>query len=142
MNSVKKYPRLTNAKIEERLKAAGIRPTAQRIAISRYVLSKPIHPTIEEVKSWVDKNFPKMSLATVYNTLSAMVNGGMLKTLKFAHTDKVMFDNNTGPHYHFLDATTNEIYDIPSENLSIDMSLPSEFDVEEVELLVIGRIKR
>ncbi len=141
MNQMKEYPTMTDQLIEERLVQGGIKPTAQRIAICRYVLSRPIHPTVEEVKEWIDDNFPRMSLATVYNTLNSMVKGKILKALKFSHTDKVMFDNNTDVHYHFLDENTGEIHDISPDELSIDLKLPKKFEVDEVELLVRGRIK-
>lgn len=142
MNQMKEYPELTNKMIEARLIEGGIKPTAQRIAICKFVLSQPIHPTVEEVKAWVDDNFPKMSLATVYNTLNSMVNGKILKALKFSHTDKVMFDNNTDAHYHFLDEETGNIYDIPADKLEIDLNLGKEYQIEEVELLVRGKLAK
>ncbi len=141
MSSKKKYPKLTTAKIEERLIEGGIKPTAQRIAVCQFVLSKPIHPTVEEVKKWVDRNFPKMSLATVYNTLNALAEAKILKPLKFSHTDKVMFDNNTETHYHFLDEETGNIYDIPAEDLTMDLKLSPDFEVDDVEVLIRGKIK-
>jgi Fe2+ or Zn2+ uptake regulation protein len=56
--------RLTAREIEKKLMEAKIAPTAQRIAICRYVFCEADHPTAESVKEWADKNFPKMSLAT------------------------------------------------------------------------------
>lgn len=128
--------------IEERLLDGGVKPTAQRIAICQYVLSKPIHPTVDEVKAWVDNNFPKMSLATVYNTLNCLAEANILKALKFSHTDKVMFDNNTKTHYHFLDEETGEIYDVAAEQLSIDMKLEAAFEVSDVEVLIRGKVRK
>ena len=74
---------LSPGEIEERLKKAGVQPTAQRIAICRFVLCQADHPTADQVKAWADKNFPKMSLATVYNTLNLWVEAGLLQELRF-----------------------------------------------------------
>ncbi len=130
--------KLTNAEIEERLTAAGIKPTAQRIAICQFVLSSDTHPTVDEVKAWVDQNFPKMSLATVYNTLNSLVEANLMQALRFPHEDKLMFDNNTKVHYHFLDEETGEVVDVEAHRLDVDMKLGPEFTVDSVDILLKG----
>lgn len=132
---------LTSAEIQKRLKDSGINPTAQRIAICRYVLCEACHPTVEDVKKWADENFPKMSLATVYNTLHALVEVGLLRSIKFPHMDKVVYDNNVDKHYHFLDDETEEILDIPADKLKIDNLLGSEFEVNDIEIVIRGKRK-
>src|SRR5262249_26897232 len=77
LNCMKPKSCLTPIEIENRLNEHGVQPTAQRIAICRYVLCEADHPTAEDVKKWADANFPKMSLATVYNTLGILVAAGL-----------------------------------------------------------------
>ena len=132
---------LSPAEIESRLAAAGVQPTAQRIAICRYVLCQAEHPTADQVKAWADRNFPRMSLATVYNTLHLLVKAGLLKELRFPHTDKVVYDNNLSPHYHFLDEESGELHDVPLESVDVSPKLKSAFSISKVDVLLTGRAR-
>lgn len=139
MSENKKYPScLSTQEIEKILKESGIQATAQRLAICRYVLCEASHCTVEEVKDWADKNFPKISLATVYNTLNILVDVGLLKSLKLSHSDKVIYDNNVNNHYHFLDETSGELFDIDSSDIEFKHSLGESFKVNEVDVLIRG----
>jgi Fur family iron response transcriptional regulator len=127
--------------IESKLESAGILPTAQRIAVCRYVLCEADHPTAEQVKEWADRNFPKISLATVYNTLGTLVAAGLLKELKLPNEDSVMYDGVTEAHHHFLDEKTGEVFDIPADAIQIDAKLGKGFQVSGMELLIRGTRK-
>ena len=132
---------LTIPEIEALLKDSGVQPSAQRIAICRYVLCEADHPTVEEVKKWADENFPKMSLATVYNTLNLLTEVGLLRSVRFPHMDKAVFDSNLEPHHHFLDSESGKIYDIHTSRVKMDLNLDDDFEVEEAQLILTGRKK-
>ena len=127
--------------IEERLKAAGIHPTAQRIAIARFVLCDAEHPTAEDVKKWADKNFPKMSRATVYNTLGIFVRAKLLKEVKLPHTDRTVYDDNVTAHYHFLDEKSGKLYDVDPGEIEIRPRLGKAVSINSVEVLLRGKWK-
>jgi len=129
---------LSPAQIESVLRARGIQPTAQRIAIGRYVLCEADHPTAEHVKQWVDENFPKISLATVYNTLRAFVEAGLLREVRLPDRDAVVFDNLTSPHHHFLDEETGTVHDLPLDAVEVKVLVGPEFDVRTATVLVRG----
>jgi Fur family iron response transcriptional regulator len=129
---------LAPAQIEAVLRARGIQPTAQRIAIGRYVLCEADHPTAEHVKQWVDENFPKISLATVYNTLRAFVEAGLLEEVRLPDRDAVVFDNLTTPHHHFLDEATGAVHDLPFDAVEVRVQASPEFDVRSATVLVRG----
>jgi len=142
MNENKKYPScLSTQELEKILKNSGIQATAQRLAICRYVLCEAGHCTVEEVKDWADKNFPKISLATVYNTLNILVDVKLLRALKLSHSDKVIYDNNVDNHYHFLDEETGELIDIDEQNVEFKYSLHNEFNVSGIDVLLRGTRK-
>jgi len=69
----------THESIGETLRAHGIQPSAPRMAIANYVWNTKSHPRAEDVKTEVEKTFPMVSLATVYNTLNLFVKKGLLK---------------------------------------------------------------
>jgi Fur family iron response transcriptional regulator len=132
---------LSPSEVESRLLAAGVQPTAQRIAICRYVLCQAEHPTADQVKDWADKNFPKLSLATVYNTLNLLVKAGLLKELRFPHMEKAVYDNNISPHYHFLDEKSGELFDVSTEEVEVSPKLKAMFQVKSVEVLFKGSVR-
>ncbi|HEY9900661.1 MAG TPA: transcriptional repressor [Pantanalinema sp.] len=135
---MKKTSCLSPDQIEVVLKQAGINPTAQRIAICRFVLCEADHPSAETIKIWVDRHFPKMSLATVYNTLRILVEAGLLRELKLPHVESALYDNNLTDHYHFYDEATGELLDIPPERITFDAALDPSFRVSAVEVLLRG----
>jgi Fur family iron response transcriptional regulator len=131
---------LSSAEIEERLKKSGIGATAQRIAICKYVLCEADHPTAEDIKNWTDANFPKLSRATVYNTLDVLVQARMLKELKLPHTGKVVYDTNITDHYHFLDDESGKLFDISNEQCKVILNLPNDIKVSEVDVFLRGKL--
>jgi Fur family iron response transcriptional regulator len=133
---------LSPGEVENRLKQAGVQPTAQRIAICRYVLCQADHPTADDVKHWADRNFPKLSLATVYNTLGILVKAGLLRELRLPHSDKVIYDNNVAEHHHFLDEGDGQLYDVHAEQVSVESRLPKGFELRNTEVLFRGKIRK
>ena len=132
---------LSPAEISARLVGAGLQATAQRIAICRYVLCEADHPTAEQVKLWADSNFPKLSLATVYNTLGLLVKAGLLKELRLPHSEKVIYDANVAAHYHFLDETSGRLFDLSPDEVDVAPRLKRMFQVSEVEVLLKGKVR-
>ena len=125
--------------IEGKLKMAGIQPTAQRIAVCRYVLCEADHPTAEDVKKWADINFPKLSLATVYNTLNVLVRAGLLREFRFPHSDKVFYDQNVEHHYHFLNEDTGAITDLSPAQVEVSLrNLADGYRINDINVVVSG----
>tara|TARA_Y100000589_G_scaffold192977_1_gene182666 strand:+ start:1192 stop:1617 length:426 start_codon:yes stop_codon:yes gene_type:complete len=132
---------LTIPEIEKLLRSNKVQPSAQRIAICRYVLCEADHPTVEDVKSWADKNFPKMSLATVYNTLNLLANVSLVKQLRFPHLDKAVFDANMEPHHHLIDEESGQIIDIPIDAVKVQSELSETYDIHETSIIFTGTRK-
>lgn len=129
---------LAPEEIEARLNEAGVSATAQRIAICRFVLCEADHPTAEKVKDWVDHNFPKMSMATVYNTLGILVKAGLLQELKLPHIGSAVYDSNLDRHYHFVDEKSGQVLDVDPSKVKISLDLDDHFDVREMEVVLRG----
>ena len=133
---------LDNKLIAEKLESAGVVPTAQRIAIYRYLLCEANHPTAEEIKAWADKNFPKLSLATVYNTLNTLTEAKLLKEVKLPHQAKSLYDSNIASHHHFLDEDSGELFDIAPECVEVTPTLTKEFQVHDIQVLMKGKRRK
>lgn len=125
----------------DRLERAGIRPSAQRVAIAAYVLATQDHPTADEVWNRVKVDFPMVSRATVYNTLQTFRDHGLLQQLVLAE-GSVVFDPKVEPHHHFVDDETGAILDIPWSALRVGKVDELEgVDVREYMVVVRGRRK-
>lgn len=127
---------------EEKLASAGIRPTAQRIAIAQFAFGRSDHPTADDIKKHLDARFAKASLATVYNTLEAFVAAGLLRAFKLPHTDRVVYDDNVAEHHHLIDVETGEVADVPASDVKVRGRLPAGFALESVEVVFRGRLSR
>jgi Fe2+ or Zn2+ uptake regulation protein len=121
------------------LKAYGIQPSAQRVAVAQYVLATHEHPSADQVFRRVKKGFPMVSRATVYNTLNLFVGKGLLRAFVLA-AGKIVFDPNTESHHHFIDEASGEIVDVPWEAVSVSrLERLKGFDVHEYQVVMRGR---
>jgi Fur family iron response transcriptional regulator len=121
------------------LRSHGIHPSAQRVAVARYVLSTSDHPSADEVFTRVRRKFPMLSRATVYNTLNLFVAKGLLR--QFVLTGgRVVFDPNLDRHHHFIDLDSGRIHDVPCESLRVsDVKTFEGFDVTDYQVVMRGR---
>lgn len=90
---------------------AAIKKSKQREAIKTFLYSRHDHPTAEVVYSNVIKEFPKISLGTVYRNLSFLVDQGEAITVP-CNDGSVHFDGKITPHYHFQCTKCGSIRDI------------------------------
>ena len=105
----------------ERLRASGLRPTKQRLAICKKLFDRKetFHFTIEKLKKILEKKRRKnISLATLYNTVHAFEKKGYLKEISLKG-NKTFFDTNTKKHHHFYDEDSSKLIDIKNKNISI-----------------------
>jgi len=85
----------------ERVRAAGLKMTPQRIAIVRQVATDESHPSAQELFDRLRVTMPTMSFATVYNTLAALCAAGLGTSLSLA-PGSARFDPNMHPHDHVV----------------------------------------
>lgn len=132
---------LSHQELIDRLERAGVRPSAQRLAIAAYVLTTEEHPNADQVWTRVKAEFPMVSRATVYNTLQTFREQGLLQQLVLAE-GSVVFDPKVEPHHHFVDDETGAIHDIPWTALRVGKVDELEgIDVRDYMVVVRGRKK-
>jgi len=96
------------------LRKTGHKVTPQRLAICKEVLSSQEHPTAEMIFERVAKQYPGLSMTTVYHTLD------MLKKLELVHelgfnSKPSRFDPNTSTHINIICQKCGKISDYQSE---------------------------
>ncbi|MBQ3104278.1 MAG: transcriptional repressor [Lachnospiraceae bacterium] len=83
----------------------------QREAIREFVMSRHDHPTADVVYMNVRREFPNISLGTVYRNLTLLADIGQLTRIRLG--DGVdHFDAITEPHYHFVCKECGVVYDL------------------------------
>ena len=79
----------------------ALKYSRQREAIKEFMMTRKDHPTADIVYMNVRKEFPNISLGTVYRNLTLLSDMGELLRLRVG--DGVdHFDATTTPHYHFI----------------------------------------
>jgi Fur family transcriptional regulator, iron response regulator len=103
-----------------RLRALGMRPTRQRLALARLLLANgDRHITAEQLHSEALAAAIRVSLATVYNTLHQFTEAGLLREV-VVEPGRSYFDTNTADHHHFFCEATGQLRDIPGRHLSLN----------------------
>jgi len=124
------------------LRAAGLRPTRQRVALARLLLENGNrHVTAEQLHSEARAAAIPVSLATVYNTLHQFIQCGILREL-VVEPGHSYFDTNLDDHHHFYCESTGRLQDIPGALVRVGQ-LPEPPDGAEISRIdVIIRIRQ
>src|SRR5690242_18119072 len=111
--------RISRDEAGARLKAAGLRPTRQRIELARLLFTgHDRHVTAETLAEEGTRAGVKVSLATVYNTLHQFQAAGLLRQV-VVDASRSYFDTNTGDHQHFFVEKEGLLIDIPGEQIAV-----------------------
>jgi Fur family iron response transcriptional regulator len=126
----------------ERLRAAGLRPTRQRVALCNLIFgSGDRHLSAEELHEEAHRAGEPVSLATVYNTLHQFTDVGIIRPLT-GEGQRTYFDTNTSDHHHFFLEEANEMIDIPNGGIKLsELPEPPE-GMEIVNVDVVVRLRR
>lgn len=130
------------AELLQRLRAAGLRPTRQRLALARLLFEKgDRHVTADELRAEADAAGVGVSLATVYNTLNQFTQVGLLREVA-VEAGRAYFDTNTSDHHHFFFEEGGRLADIPAVGLSVAgvPAAPTGTEVARVDVIV--RLRR
>lgn len=100
---------------------------AKRSAILTCLRQTHAHPSAETVHQMLQKDYPDISLATVYRNLALFKNQGLIQSLGTVGGME-RFDANTEPHVHFICTCCHGITDLPQ----IDVPRQLQGMVEEV----------
>ena len=89
----------------------ALKYSRQREAIKEFMMTRKDHPTADIVYMNVRKEFPNISLGTVYRNLTLLSDMGELLRLRVG--DGVdHFDATTTPHYHFICKNCGSVTDL------------------------------
>jgi Fe2+ or Zn2+ uptake regulation protein len=113
------------------LKRQGLKVTAPRLEIMRYLDTNKVHPTADRIYSDLKKKNPSLSRTTVYNTLETLKRHGVVDIL-YITPSEMRYDCRCEMHHHFLCRGCGSIFDIDVKCRFLDRMLNDEHMVEEV----------
>mgnify|MGYP000892729480 CR=1 FL=1 len=91
----------------------GLRCTRQRELVYGALAATKLHPTAEELYRTVQLSDPGVSLATVYNTLDALLDCGLARRIPGGE-GPARFDAHTHAHVHLV-LPGGRVTDVPDD---------------------------
>ena len=117
-----------------------IKYSRQRESIVNFLASRTDHPTAETIYQNIKKEFPNISLGTVYRNLAQLAeNGDILKISTSAN--KEHFDGFVHRHFHFVCNKCDKIYDVDLDGMDEIKNQAAEklnADIEDYSLIFYG----
>jgi Fur family peroxide stress response transcriptional regulator len=124
-----------------KLKRMGLKITPQRLGILNLLKGNQTHPSAERIYQEIFKKYPGISFATVYNTLSKLVEAGEIRELDI-DPDKKRFDPCVIPHTHFYCKACGKVFDIVYEPpLPLNIRKIEGHQVDAIQLNLKGVCK-
>lgn len=121
------------------LAGGGLRPTRQRLALARLLVGdgRDRHVSAESLFAAANGVSDQVSLATVYNTLSAFCRAGLLREIN-VNGAKSHFDTRIDDHPHFFWEDSGKLTDAPAEGLEIARlpQAPAGTEISKVDVVI------
>jgi Fe2+ or Zn2+ uptake regulation protein len=130
----------SSAELHKTIRAHGLRPSVPRVAIYQFLVTHPIHPTVDDIYSALRPKMRTLSRTTVYNVLHSFVEQGLADKV---HSEdlELRYDANVTPHAHFKCLKCGKVYDFaetPCEALLPYAKVPEGFDPMSVSFIIRG----
>lgn len=121
------------------LQGAGLRPTRQRLALAALLVGdgRDRHVTAESLHDAAMKADDPVSLATVYNTLRAFCEAGLVNEIAM-DGNKSYFDTRIDAHPHFFFEDDGRLIDAPKEALKFASlpDVPEGMDITKIDVVI------
>ncbi len=122
---------------------AGLRPTRQRLSLAALLVGdgRNRHVTAESLFEATREADEKVSLATVYNTLRAFCEAGLVREIT-VDGSKSYFDTRIDDHPHFFWEDDATLTDAPADQLEISRlpEAPAGAEISKVDVVI--RLRR
>jgi Fur family transcriptional regulator, peroxide stress response regulator len=118
--------------IIQKLRDNGCRITPQRLAIARILAKSEGHPSVENIHAQIKKDFPTMSLATVYKNILLIKSLGEVLELGFPDGSNRYDGNKPYPHPHLICIKCKKIVDLDLDSLDEmkrEVALETDFKI-------------
>ena len=126
--------------LNKRLAEKGLRPTSQRQHVFEVLIGQRDHPSAEEVFMRAKQSKPEISMATVYNTLDALVKCGVVRQVN-VDRGATLYCSNMNEHAHFCCDDCGKVFDVNLKNSPRvpEVDVPGDFEVRSIDIALHGR---
>jgi Fe2+ or Zn2+ uptake regulation protein len=128
------------APAKQALRAAGYRVTPQRLTIHRTLVELGRHVDAEELLTAVGERLPNVSLPTVYASLDALEEAGLVRRVAAAR-GRALYDARPVDHHHLVCRRCGAVEDFDA-SVPLDGALASArkhgFAADGAEVVVHG----
>lgn len=100
------------------LRDSGLRVTAQRTAIVAILVAAEDHPSADDVFAKARSLDDTVSFATIYRTLAAFEEAGLIRKLTFEDAPARFEMTPQHDHDHLIDVDTGELIEIPGDEVT------------------------
>jgi Fur family iron response transcriptional regulator len=126
------------------LEAGNVRPTRQRLALAQLLVGdgKNRHVCAESLHAAAASGPEAVSLATVYNTLRAFCEAGLLSEIT-VDANKSYFDTRTDEHPHYYWEDEGRLTDAPKAAVLFESvaAAPEGMEISRVDVVIRLRTK-
>ena len=131
------------ALLRRALRERGVQLTSQRAAVFDYLSNVAHHPTAEEIYLAVKPKVPRISLATVYKNLEALIKCEVISKLTYGDA-AARYDIRTDHHYHTRCLECGKVWDLDAAKGSAwlrQVKPQAGFEVKDYRLEILGRCR-
>lgn len=129
---------------ERRCRAAGLRVTAQRLAVYRALAEDGSHPTADGLYASLHDRMPGLSRATVYRILDSLERRQLVRRIG-GSLGGGRFDANVSTHQHLVCRVCGAMVDVVLPGWS-GAAVPAGgvpgFEIERLDVRLVGRCSR
>ena len=128
----------------KRCRKEGLKATPQRLAVFKALEGNKSHPSAEDVYKIIRKDYPTVSLTTIYRTLETLVKMGELAELQLVKGFR-NYDPDTSHHHHIVCTVCGRVEDVfmrCPEELELPEEIKRSFVVEDCRVIFYGKCDR
>lgn len=125
----------------EQLREAGLRLTPQRLLIYQTLLQSKAHPTAQALYDQLKDKLPSLSQATVYNTLQALVDAGLIQEIGEAGDGAIHYDADLTPHVNLICTRCHRVddfFDVPLNTVAQQVAGESGYRIQGARVAYYG----
>jgi len=127
--------------IANKLKDKNIRLSYQRLKVLEFLDNHRIHPTVDQIYNGLLNEIPTLSKTTIYNTLNALVEAGLVKVITI-EDNEARYDIDTHAHGHFKCKSCGKIYDFEADMDSLEIKELEGFSIFTRDMYFSGICSR
>ncbi len=123
--------------LTEKLKKKNIRLSHHRLKVLEFLHDKRIHPTVDQIYIELHKEIPTLSKTTVYNSLNALIDVGLVKVITIEDKE-ARYDIVTDDHGHFKCESCGSIFDFEIDTRMFNSKDLNNFKVNSKDVYFKG----